>query len=120
RDLGLADPRGPRHDDVLGPHILAHRLGQLLTPPAVSHRDGHGALGGLLADDVLVQFRNNLLGRHAPHDAPEYSHFEAARRTRAASTPHVPGGRGIPQGRFGATDRPAGVRSALLPHRRLL
>ncbi len=32
--------------------IAAHRLGHLLAAPAVAQRDGHSALGTVLADDV--------------------------------------------------------------------
>jgi hypothetical protein len=55
RDLGLSDSGGPDQDDVLGHHFVAEVLGELPTSPAVSNRDGHGALGFLLPDDVSVQ-----------------------------------------------------------------
>jgi hypothetical protein len=37
----------------------------LLAPPAVAQRDGHGALGVVLADDVAVEFGDDLLRGHA-------------------------------------------------------
>ena len=55
RDLGLADAGRPDHQDVLRRDFLAQRLAHLHAPPAVAQRDGDGALGGLLADDVLVE-----------------------------------------------------------------
>ncbi len=60
RDLGLSNARGPHHQDVLGQHFVAQILRQLLAAPAVaqSHRDG--ALGVALADDVAVQFGDDL------------------------------------------------------------
>ena len=36
---------------------------QLLPAHAVAQRDGHGALGGLLAHNVLVQLGDNLARR---------------------------------------------------------
>ena len=59
-DLGLAHARGADHDDVLRHHLVAQVLGQTLAPPAVPERDGHGALGLVLADDVFVQFLDDL------------------------------------------------------------
>src|ERR1043166_3496078 len=70
RDLGLADARGPDHQDVLRRDLLAQRLGHLLAPPAVAQRDRHGALGPSLPDDVLVQLMHDLLRSHAAHHRP--------------------------------------------------
>ena len=61
-DLGLADAGGPNHQDVFRHHLFAQRSLQLLAPPAVAQRDGDGALGVILADDVPVQFGNDLPG----------------------------------------------------------
>ena len=60
RDLGLADAGRADHEDVLRRDLLAQRLADLHAPPAVAQRDGDRALGGVLADDVLVQFLNDL------------------------------------------------------------
>ena len=55
RDLGLAHARGADHDDVLR-HDLFRQLGrQLLPAHAIAQRDGHGALGVVLADDIFVE-----------------------------------------------------------------
>ena len=63
RNLRFAHARRPDHDDVLG-HDLFGEIGrQLLPAHAVAQRNGHGALGGLLADDVLVQLGDNLARR---------------------------------------------------------
>jgi hypothetical protein len=62
RDLGLADAGRPDHQDVLRRDLVAQRLGHLLAAPAVAQRDGDGALGGRLADDVLVEFVDDFLG----------------------------------------------------------
>src|SRR5256712_472726 len=41
-------------------HLLAQLGRQVLPPPAVAQRDGHGALGPLLADDVAVELGDDL------------------------------------------------------------
>ena len=60
RDLGLADAGRPDHQDVLGRHLLAEVVGELLAAPAVAQRHGDGALGVLLADDVAVELGDDL------------------------------------------------------------
>ncbi len=60
RDLGFADAGGADHDDVLR-HDLFGEIGrELLAAHAVAQCDGHGALGGLLADDIFVQFGDDF------------------------------------------------------------
>ena len=63
RDLRLAAAGRPDHQDVLGRHLLAQRPVELLPPPAVAQRDGDGALGVVLADDVAVEFGDDFAGR---------------------------------------------------------
>jgi hypothetical protein len=53
----------PDHDDVLGHDVVGDVGRQLLPALAVAQRNGHGALGVLLADDVLVQLGDNLARR---------------------------------------------------------
>ncbi len=65
RDLGLADAGRADHQDVLRRDLLSQRFLHLHATPAVAQRDRHGALGRALADDVLVQFRDDLLRRHS-------------------------------------------------------
>ena len=65
RDLGLADAGGADHQDVLGRDLGAQLLVHLLAAPAVAQRDGHGTLGIALADDVAVEFGDDLLRGHA-------------------------------------------------------
>ena len=68
RDLGLADAGRADHQDVLGQHLFACRSSvQLLAPPAVAQRDGHRALGVVLADDVAVELGDDLAGREGGH-----------------------------------------------------
>src|SRR5262249_19604229 len=66
RDLGLADPRRADHQDVLGLHLLAQAFRQLLAAPAVAERNGDGALGFALADDVAAQLGDDLARAEAP------------------------------------------------------
>ena len=60
RDLGLADAGRPDHQDVLGQNLLAQLVVELLAAPAVAERNGDGALGVALADDVAVELGNDL------------------------------------------------------------
>ena len=63
RDLGLADAGRPDHEDVLGHHLVGHLGIELLAADAVAQRDGDGALGVGLADDVLIELANDLARR---------------------------------------------------------
>jgi hypothetical protein len=63
RNLGFTNARRPNHDDVLG-HDVVGKIGrQLLAAGAITQCNGHGALGSLLSDDVLVELGNNLARR---------------------------------------------------------
>jgi len=46
----------------LGGDFLPQGLADLHATPAVAQRDGHGALGGVLADDMLVELLHDLAG----------------------------------------------------------
>src|SRR5262249_15169591 len=63
RDLGLADAGRPNHQNVLRRDFFGELRRQLLPPHAVAQRDGDGALGCALADDVLVELGDDLPGR---------------------------------------------------------
>ena len=62
RDLRLADTRRSDHEDVLGQHLAAQLVGQLLSPDPVAKRDRHRFLGVALTDDVLVEAAHHLDG----------------------------------------------------------
>src|SRR5690606_8455398 len=49
----LAHAGGPDHQDVLGDDFVAQGLGHLLAAPTVAQRNGHGAFGAVLPDNVL-------------------------------------------------------------------
>ncbi len=66
-NLGLADAGGAHHDDILRRHLVAQVLGQLLPAPAVAYGNSHHALGLVLADDELVQFRDDFMGFQGAH-----------------------------------------------------
>jgi hypothetical protein len=68
RDFRLADAGRADHQDVLRHHLLAHVIVELLAPPAVAERDGDGALGIVLADDVAVELGYDFSGGEAGHD----------------------------------------------------
>jgi hypothetical protein len=61
-DLGLSHSRGTDHEDVFGQDVVALFLGELLAPVAVAQSDGNRLLGGVLADDVLVELGDGLTG----------------------------------------------------------
>jgi hypothetical protein len=67
RDLGLADPGRPDHEDVLGRDLVAQHGFDLRAPPAIAQRDGHRALGVGLADDVLVELLDDFLRSEIAH-----------------------------------------------------
>ena len=67
RDLGLADPGRPDHQNVLRQHLFAQIAGELQPPPAVAQRDRHRALGVGLADDEAVEFGDDFTGRKVGH-----------------------------------------------------
>ena len=56
----LPTPVGPDHQDVLRRDLLGELRRQLLAARAVAQRDGDGALGLRLADDVLVELGDDL------------------------------------------------------------
>ena len=62
-DLGLADSGRPDHQDVLRRHFVGDLRRQPLTAHAVPQRNGHGALGLGLSDDVLVELGDDLARR---------------------------------------------------------
>ncbi len=67
RNLGLADAGRADHQDVLGHHLFAQSAFQLLAAPAVAQRNGHGALGVVLADDEAVQLGDDFAGGKGGH-----------------------------------------------------
>ena len=67
RDLRLADAGRADHQDVLGQDLLAHVPFELLPPPAIAQRNGDGALGVALADDVAVELGDDLAGGKRGH-----------------------------------------------------
>src|SRR5436309_2897842 len=70
----MADAGRPDHDDVLGCDLLAERLGDVHATPAVPERDRDRALGGALADDVAVEFGDDLARGEVGHgQAPSIS-----------------------------------------------
>ena len=68
-DLGFAHPGGADHNNILGGHLIAHLIGQLLAAPAVAQRHGDGALGVRLADDVAVELLDDLLRGEVFHQS---------------------------------------------------
>ena len=63
-DLGFADAGRADHQDVLGRYFNAQFFRQLHPAPAVTQRNGNGALGIVLADDMAVEFMDDFAGSH--------------------------------------------------------
>ena len=71
-DFGLTHARGPDHENVLGGDFRVQRFGHAAAAPAVAQSHGHGALGLVLADDVLVEFAHDFSRRE--HGAVGFVH----------------------------------------------
>ena len=63
----LPTPVGPDHQDVFRQHFLAQLVVELQPAPAVAERDGDGALGVGLADDVAIELGNDFAGGEVGH-----------------------------------------------------
>ena len=63
RQLGFADAGGADHEDVLRHHLIGHFRFELLAADAVAQRDGDGALGVGLADDVFIELADDFARR---------------------------------------------------------
>ena len=62
-DFGFADAGGADHDDIFGGHIAANLGFELRPAPTITESDSDGTLGVGLANDVAVEFFNNLARR---------------------------------------------------------
>ena len=64
RDFRLADARRADHQNIFRRDFVAQIGRHLLAAPAVAQRNGDRALGVGLADDVAIEFGDDLLGGH--------------------------------------------------------
>ncbi len=64
---------------------VLRRLEALLAAPAIAQRDRHGALGVPLADDVPVEFRDDLARRHGDRAPGVVAGDEGGRSGRGAA-----------------------------------
>ena len=62
-DFCLAYAGRSDEQDILGDDFILHIFTQPFTAPAVAQGNGYRFLGFALADDVFIQFSNNLLWR---------------------------------------------------------
>src|SRR5260370_23094792 len=63
-DFRFADAGRANHQDVLGQNIFRNFGRKLLAANAVAQSYGHGALRGILPDDVLVELRDDFARGH--------------------------------------------------------
>ena len=59
-DFGFADAGGTHHQDILRDDFIAEGLVHPAAAVAVAQGDGDGLLGLVLADDIAVEFMDNL------------------------------------------------------------
>ncbi|ENN84360.1 hypothetical protein RHSP_21709 [Rhizobium freirei PRF 81] len=79
-DFRLADAGRADHQDVLGHDFIAQLGFELLAAPAVAQCDRHGALGLMLADNITIEFGNDLAGGKSGHFACSLSGLETIKR----------------------------------------
>ena len=60
RDFRFANAGRSNHQDVLWQDFFPQGRGKLLASPAIAQRDGYGALGCGLSDNVTIQFRDDF------------------------------------------------------------
>ena len=63
-DFGFAHTGGADHQNIFWHHLIAQFRRKLRPPPAVAQGNRHRALGRMLADDVAVEFGNDLARGH--------------------------------------------------------
>ena len=64
RNFSFSDTRWSDHQNIFWMNFSAQRFSDLLTAPTIAQRDGNRALGPILTDDVLIEFRDNFTGGH--------------------------------------------------------
>lgn len=62
-NLRFSDAGGADHDDILGSDIASNLGFELRPTPTITEGNGDGTLGVGLANDVAVEFFNNLARR---------------------------------------------------------
>ena len=63
-DFGFTHTGWSNHQNILWGDFVAQIFIQLHAAPAIAKCYGNSALGGLLANDVLVEFRGDFSGGH--------------------------------------------------------
>ena len=84
RDLGLADAGRPDHQNVLGHHLFAHGSpSSCLRRQRLRSAIATARLASILADDVAVEFGNDLAGRKIGHRSTLVTFDQAGTGTRS-------------------------------------
>ena len=63
RNLGFSNTCRPNHDYVFRHDLFREIRRELLPPHAIAQRNGHGALGGVLADNVFIELVDDFARR---------------------------------------------------------
>ncbi len=79
RHLRLANARRSDHQDILGRDLFSQRPVHLLAAPAVAQGNRDGALGGRLADNMAVEFGDDLARGQFTHGDPVLRAWRAKR-----------------------------------------
>jgi len=66
-DLCFADAGGTDHQNIFRCDFGTQFFIHLHAPPAVTQGNGNGALGGILSDNMFVQFLDDFSGSHFGH-----------------------------------------------------
>ena len=67
RNFGFADAGRADHENIFRRDFLSQRFRHLAAAPAIPQRDCDRALGGMLADDMFIEFVDDFLRGHGGH-----------------------------------------------------
>ena len=67
-DFRFPYPGWPDHQNILRRDFLPQWIHDLLSAPTISERDSHGPLGGILSNDVFIQFLDDFPRGQLRHD----------------------------------------------------
>ena len=87
-DFGFADASGADHQNIFRQNVFGDLGRKLLASHAIAKSDGDGALGGVLADDVLVELRDDFAWSHVVERGEQFLLFRWSGAVRAGGEKH--------------------------------